>query len=308
MPRRIAPLNALRAFEAAARHLSFTRAAAELHVTPAAISHQVKALEDHFGVPLFRRMTRSILLTDAGQQVLPLLREGFDLLADASQQLAAPKRDNMLTVSAAPSIAARWLVARLEQFRAAEPDIDVRLDASERLVDFSRDGVDLAIRYGNGDYPGLHVERLFSTTVIPVCSPALAAGPRPLRSPADLAGLTLLHFEWDTQDFTWPSWKMWLLAAGAEDVEPDRGPRFNDAGLALQMAVDGHGVALMTDVLAADDIAAGRLVRPFEVTMPMNFGYFVVCPKDRADESKITAFRAWLQAQAAATERGTVSS
>lgn len=307
MSRRIAPLNALRAFEAAARHLSFTKAAGELHVTPAAISHQIKGLEDLFGVPLFRRMTRSILLTDIGQRVLPLLREGFDLLADASQRLATPQRDNMLTVSAAPSIAARWLVTRLERFRAAEPDIDVRLDASDSLADFTRDGVDVAIRYGAGDYPGLHVELLFATTVIPVCSPALAAGPRPLRSPADLSGHTLLHFEWDTLDYTYPSWKMWLLAAGVEGVDSDRGPRFNDAGLALQMALDGHGVALMTDVLTADDIAAGRLVRPFEVTVPMNFGYFVVCPTDRAEAPKIKAFRAWLQDQAAATDRGAVS-
>lgn len=307
MPRRIAPLNALRAFEAAARHLSFTKAAAELHVTPAAISHQIKSLESFCGVPLFQRMTRSIVLTDTGQQVLPLLREGFDLLADASQQLATPRRDNMLTVSAAPSIAARWLIARLERFRAAEPDIDVRLDASDRLADFTRDGVDLAIRYGGGRYPGLHVERLFATTVVPVCSPTLAAGPPPLRAPADLARHTLIHFEWDRQDFTWPSWKMWLLAAGVDTVDPARGPRFNDAGLALQMALDGHGVALMTDVLTTDDIAAGRLVRPFELTLSTNFGYFVVCPRDRVEAPKIRAFRAWLRTQAAATDGSAVS-
>jgi len=307
MSRRIAPLKALRAFEAAARHLSFSKAAAELHVTPAAVSHQIKMLEDYFGIPLFQRMTRSILLTDAGQRVLPLLREGFDLLADASQQLAAPPQDKMLTVSAAPSIAARWLIARLERFRAAEPDVDVRLDASDRLADFGRDGVDLAIRYGGGHYPGLHVERLFATTVIPVCSPAVAAGPPPLRTPADLARHTLIHFEWDRQDFTWPSWKMWLLAAGVDNVDSTRGPRFNDAGLALQMALDGHGVALMTDVLTTDDIAAGRLVRPFALTLSTNFGYFVVCPKERADTPKIRAFRDWLRAQAAATEASAVS-
>jgi len=307
MPRRIAPLNALRAFEAAARHLSFTKAAAELHVTPAAISHQIKGLEESCGVRLFQRMTRSILLTDAAQQVLPLLREGFDLLADASERLTMPRLDNLLTVSAAPSIAARWLIARLERFRIAEPDIDVRLDASDRLADFTRDGVDLAIRYGGGRYPGLHVERLFATTVVPVCSPALAAGTPPLRVPADLAGHALIHFEWDRQDFTWPTWKMWLLAAGVGNVDPARGPRFNDAGLALQTAIDGHGIALMTDVLAVDDIAAGRLVRPFELTLSTNFGYFVVCPKERAELPKIRAFRAWLKAQAAATESSAIS-
>lgn len=306
MSRRIAPLNALRAFEAAARHLSFSKAAEELHVTPAAISHQIKALEEFCGVRLFQRMTRSILLTDDGQQVLPLLREGFDLLADASERLAMPRLDNMLTVSAAPSIAARWLIARLERFRATEPDFDVRLDASDRLADFTRDGVDLAIRYGGGRYPGLHVERLFATTVVPVCSPDLAAGPPPLRVPADLAGRTLIHFEWDRQDFTWPTWKMWLLAAGVDTVDPARGPRFNDAGLALQMAIDGHGIALMTDVLATDDIAAGRLIRPFELTLSTNFGYYVVCPAERAEFPKIRAFRAWLRTQAEATERAAV--
>ncbi|UCH73730.1 MAG: transcriptional regulator GcvA [Rhodospirillales bacterium] len=307
MSRRIAPLNALRAFEAAGRHLSFSKAAEELHVTPAAISHQIKGLEEFCGVRLFQRMTRSILMTDDAQQVLPLLREGFDLLADASERLAVPRLDNLLTVSAAPSIAARWLIGRLERFRAAEPEIDVRLDASDRLTDFTRDGVDLAIRYGGGRYPGLHVDRLFETTVVPVCSPTLAAGSPPLRVPADLARHTLIHFEWDRQDFTWPTWKMWLLAAGVDNVDPSRGPRFNDAGLALQMAIDGHGIALMTDVLATDDIAAGRLVRPFDLTLSTNFGYFVVCPTGRVEIPKIKAFRAWLRRQAEATERGAVS-
>ncbi len=299
MSRRIAPLNALRAFEAAARHLSFTRAAEELHVTPAAISHQIKGLEEYFGAPLFRRLTRALLLTDDGQRVLPLLRDGFDLLAEASARLAAPADDNLLTVSAAPSIAAKWLVTRLERFRTAQPEIDVRLDASDRLVDFARDGVDASIRYGAGNYPGLHVERLFGTTVFPVCSPSLAAGPPPLRSPRDLAGHTLLHVDWASQDETWPNWKMWLLAAGVTGIDATRGPRFNDVAMSTLTAADGNGIALASDILVVDDLAAGRLVRPFELSVAMDFSYFFVCPKENAAKHKVAAFRAWLLSEAA---------
>ena len=304
MPRRIAPLNALRAFEAAARHLSFTKAAEELHVTPAAISHQIKSLEDYCGAPLFRRLTRSLLLTDQGQAALPVLREGFDMLAAASQQMARTLDDHVLTVSAAPSIAAKWLVTRLEGFRRKQPDIDVRLDTTDRLTDFDRDGVDMVIRYGGGNYPGLHVERLFQTTVFPVCSPELLNGPRPLNKPDDLAGHTLLHVDWSSQDVTWPVWRMWLLAAGVDGVDADRGPRFNDAGLILQTAIAGQGVALAADVLAADDLAAGRLVRPFELSVPVDFGYHIVFPREKAEIPKIKAFAAWLHEEAALMGNG----
>lgn len=302
MTRRIAPLNALRAFEAAARHLSFTRAAEELHVTPAAISHQIKGLEEYIGAPLFRRLTRALLLTDEGQRALPLLRDAFDLLAEASARLSAPADDSILTVSAAPSIAAKWLVTRLERFRISHPDIDVRLDASDRLVDFTRDGVDAAIRYGAGSYPGLHVERLFGTTVFPVCSPALAAGPPPLRSPRDLAGHTLLHVDWTEQDETWPNWKMWLLAAGVTGIDATRGPRFNDVAMSTLTAVEGNGISLASDILASDDLAAGRLVRPFEFSVAMDFSYFFVCPKENTGKHKVAAFRDWLLSEAAAME------
>ncbi len=301
MSRRIAPLNALRAFEAAARHLSFTKAAEELHVTPAAVSHQIKGLEDYCGAPLFRRMTRALLLTDEGQRALPLLRGGFDLLAEASDRLSVSIDGNILTVSAAPSIAAKWLVTRLERFRMAHPDIDVRLDATERLSDFDRDGVDIAIRYGGGVYPGLHSTRLFETTVFPVCSPALVAGPRPLASPGDLAGHTLLHIDWRSGDDSWPDWRMWLAAAGATGIDQDRGPRFNDVAMAVQTAIDGHGVALANDVLVADDFAAGRLVRPFEESVSTDFGYFAVCPEGRTSDPRVAAFRDWLLAEAGST-------
>lgn len=307
MPRRIAPLNALRAFEAAARHLSFSKAAEELHVTPAAISHQIKALEDYCGTSLFRRMTRALLLTDAGQAALPSLREGFDLLAGASALLARPREDHVLTVSAAPSIAGKWLVTRLERFRMKEPAIDVRLDAANHLTDFDRDGVDLVIRYGGGNYPGLHVEPLFETNVVPVCSPELLRGPNPLREPADLARHTLLHVSWSSQDVTWPIWRMWLLAAGVEGVDTERGPRFNDLGLVMQTAIAGHGVALVPTVLTADDLAAGRLVRPFELSVPTDFGYYIVCPKEKMKEPKVAVFAAWLREEAAMMAAESVS-
>ena len=301
MSRRIAPLNALRAFEAAARHLSFTRAAEELHVTPAAISHQIKALEDFCGAPLFRRLTRSLLLTDQGQAALPVLREGFDMLAAGSLQLSRQRDDNVLTVSAAPSIAGKWLVARLERFRLRHPDIDVRLDATNRVTDFERDGVDLVIRYGAGIYPGLHVEPLLSTSVFPVCSPELLERGPPLNVPGDLARHTLLHVDWTSQNATWPSWRMWLLAAGVEGVDVERGPRFNDAGLVMQTAIAGQGVALATDVLAVDDLAAGRVVRLFEICVPVDFGYHIVIPREKVESPKVAAFAAWLREEATQT-------
>ena len=307
MSRRIAPLNALRAFEAAARHLSFTRAAAELNVTPAAISHQIKALEEYFGVPLFRRLTRALQLTDEGQAALPRLRDGFDLLADACTILEADRDSGLLTVSAAPSIAAKWLVTRLDRFRALEPDIDIRLDATDRLADFARDGVDIAIRYGGGNYPELSVRQLFATRVHPVCSPGFLKQCPTLRSPQGLAGRTLLHIDWTTQDETWPSWKMWLLAAGVSGVDPARGPRFSDVAMAIQAAAEGHGIALVSDVLAADDLAAGRLVRPFDLSVYVDFAYYVVCPPEKSDVPKVGLFCDWLCAEADATERAALN-
>lgn len=307
MSRRIAPLNALRAFEAAARHLSFTKAAAELNVTPAAISHQIKSLEEYCGVPLFRRLTRALLLTDAGQAALPRLRDGFDMLADACAMLRTDAESGLLTVSAAPSIAAKWLVTRLDRFRDLEPDIDIRLDATDRLSDFAQDGVDVAIRYGGGNYPGLSVRQLFATRVHPVCSPRFLEKCSVLRTPHDLAGRTLLHIDWTTQEDTWPSWKMWLLAAGISGVEQARGPRFSDVAMAIQAAVEGHGIALVSDVLAADDLTAGRLVRPFELSVSVDFGYYVVCPPEKAEIPKVRLFCDWLCEEAETTERAALN-
>lgn len=293
MSRRLPPLNALRAFEAAARHLSFTRAAEELHVTPAAISHQVKALEEHLGVKLFRRLNRALLLTDAGQACLPGLKEGFDRLAEVTERVRAQDRAGPLTVSVLPSFAARWLVPRLGRFVAAHPDIEVRLVASDALADFARDEADVAVRYGGGAWPELRADRLFTEDIFPVCSPVLLAGPHPLRTPADLCHHTLLHDQDLRED-----WRMWLLAAGVSGLDPARGPSFSHTSLLLQAAADGQGVALGRSVLVADDVAAGRLARPFDISLPAGFAYYVVYPERAADRPNIQALRDWLLGEA----------
>ena len=298
MTRKLPPLNALRAFEAAARHLSVTKAADELNVTPAAVSHQVKALEEQLGVTLFRRLNRALMLTDAGQLFLPGLRDGFDRLAEAADKVRAECEGGTLAVSVGPSVAAKWLVPRLDRFRAAHPDIDLRIDATDRLANFAREDIDVAIRYGPGRYPGLRVDQLFAQEVFPVCSRKLCEGPPPLREPGDLRHHTLLHVDWRTQDETWPNWRMWLLTAGVEGVEPTRGPKFSQESMVVQAAIEGHGVALASSVLVADDLAADRLCKPFTLSLPIRFAYYVVAPEAAADRPKVAAFRAWILAEA----------
>jgi LysR family glycine cleavage system transcriptional activator len=253
-------------------------------------------------VPLFRRMTRALLLTDAGQAALPLLRDGFDMLAEGAGRIAARRADDVLTVSVGPSFAAKWLVPRLDRFRAAHSQLDVRIDANDDLVDFRHDGVDVAVRYGSGAYPGLRSDCLFDELVVPVCSPALLTGAHPIRTPEDLRHHALLHLDWRMEDEAAPNWRMWLLAAGVEGIDPTRGPRFNYESMAVQAAIEGHGVTLADRVLVADDLAAGRLVMPFELSLPgpTRFCYFLVSPESTADLPKIAAFRDWILAEATA--------
>jgi LysR family transcriptional regulator, glycine cleavage system transcriptional activator len=298
MARRLPPLNSLRAFEAAARHLSFARAADELHVTPAAVSHHVKALEEHLGAKLFRRLNRAVLLTDAGQACVADLSEAFDRMAAALERLRARGAGGPLTVSTSPALAAKWLVPRLERFQELHPEIDVRVSAAMRLVDFAREDVDVAIRYGTGAYPGLRVELLLTNEVVPVCAPALLEEPPRLRTPEDLRHHTLLHDDTRTSDGAYPNWAMWLRAAGLEDVDPTRGTRFDYPGLVLEAAAAGDGVALALSTVAAADLASGRLVKPFAVVVPTPFAYYVVCPEATAEGPKVAAFRAWLHAEA----------
>lgn len=297
MSRRLPPLNGLRAFEAAARHLSFTRAAGELNVTQTAISHQIRSLEERLGVRLFRRLPRGLVLTEEAQLYLPPIRDAFDQIAAATERLNREQTGGVLTVSMLPSFAARWLVPRLGRFRAAHPDIDLRITASVELVDFARDDVDVAIRRGLGNYPGLWVRRLFGESFYPVCTPALIEGPHGLRRPDDLRHHTLLHDD-DTS-----GWRLWLEIAGVDGVDANRGPIFSDSGMLLQAAVEGHGVALGRSVLVSADLEAGRLVRPFEeLSMPFRVAYYFVCPHTQAERPKVRAFRDWLLQEAAGQE------
>jgi len=307
MSRRLPPLNSLRAFEAAARHLSVSQAASELHVTPAAISHQVKALEDWLGVQMFRRLNRQVLLTDAGQTCLKGLREGFDRLAATVEKVRARSIEGPITITAATSFASKWLVPRLDRFRNSHPDIDVRLDANTALTDFDRDSVDLGIRYGLGRYPGLRCDRLLTESVLPVCSPKLMRGAHPLRRPLDLAHHTLLHIDMPVMGETEPTWEMWLRAAGVREVDWTRGPHFSVSSMAIEMAIAGQGVVLGSDVLCAADLAARRLVRPFAVGLPLDFAYWIVSPAATAARPKVAAFRSWLLAEAQAHEAATAA-
>ncbi len=295
------PLNALRVFEAAARHLSFTKAAEELHVTPGAVSQQIKALEEFIGAKVFRRTNRALLLTDSAQASLPLLREAFDKLEEAARVLAAPGDAKRLNVSVAPSIAAKWLVPRLDRFHDAHPDFEVWVSADMDIVDFAVDDVDVAIRYGAGEYPGLEVELLMAETIIPVCSPRLMLGERPLKSPADLADHTLLHDGAPDKDDSAPTWPMWLKAAGVCGVDGERGPKFNQSSLVIEAAVAGKGVALAKAALALADLEAARLVSPFDVATPSRFAYFIVHPASKGRVKAVRAFKAWLMEEAAAT-------
>lgn len=296
MSHRLPPLNALRAFEVAARHLSFTKAAEELHVTPAAVSQQVKTLEDFAGTPLFRRLTRALRLTDAGHAVLPLLREGFDKLSEAAQVLREREDERVLTVSVPPTFGAKWLVPRLDRFYRDHPELDLRLDATDRRVDFNEENVDVALRYGRGRYPGLVSECLLPEVATPVCSPALLQAAHPLRTPQDLRHHTLLHVQWMMESEVAPNWRMWLRAAGIDDVPAERGPRFNLESMAVQAAIDGQGVALVSGAPVAADLAEGRLVRPFpgEANQATQFCYYLVYPEGQLKRAKVAAFREWI--------------
>ncbi len=305
MARRLPPLNALRVFEAAARHLNFTKAAEELNVTPGAISHQIRGLEETVGRPLFRRHGRATALTEAGERAQPLLRQGLDRLAEAVEAMAPHDDSGILTISSSPSTAGRWLVPRLDDFYAEYPGIDIRIHASLDLVDFGRDRIDAAIRYGQGRYPGLETTLIAADVIAPVCSPALVDGPLPLKTPADLRRHNLIHI--DIAEFIdiYPSWDMWLRAAGVDGVDTRRGSRFGLGELAIRAAIEGQGVALGEQLLVADDLAAGRLVYPFDPALNIypDFGYYFVCPPERRAEPKIAAFRDWVLRQVAAPTR-----
>ena len=296
MLRRLPPLNAIKAFEAAARSESFTRAAEELCVTPGAVGHQVKALEGVLGVRLFRRERQRLSLTEPGREYLGVVRDALDRIALGTARLVQRQGSGVLTVSTSPDFAAKWLVNRLGRFAEAHPGIDLRVSATERHVDFAREEVDLAVRHGDGDWPGLHAVRLCPERLFPVCSPRLVSGRNRISGASDVLKLPLLRLEDEK------TWARWFAAAGIGEPVP-RGPVLNRASMLIDAAVDGQGVALARTALAAWDLLCGRLVRPVDVSLRMANTYWVVCPAAASDAPKIAAFRDWLLAEAAEDAR-----
>ena len=287
--RKLPPLSALRAFEAAARHLSFKRAAAELGVTPTAISHQVRLLEETLGVRLFERRTRQVVTTATGQRLYPVLRDGFDSFARAVEAIAAAPPRRTLTLSATRAFTARWLVPRVAALQEAFPGLDLRLHASDEPADLHAGAADVAIRYGRGPYPGLVAEPLFATRFAPVCSPRLG-----LLRPQQLRRTPLLHFEWRLREADTPTWRRWLERAGVSGVDPERGTRFSDEGHALQAALAGHGVALMSLLLVAEDLESGTLVQPFGPVLE-GHPYHLVYPEAAQARAEVHALGRWLR-------------
>jgi LysR family glycine cleavage system transcriptional activator len=292
------PLSALRAFEAAARHMSFSKAADELHVTPAAVSHQIHALEQDLGVRLFHRMNRSIELTASARVLLPGLTEAFTSIQASVRRLRAHNDTGTLTVTASPSFAAKWLVLRLHRFQEQHPEIDVRISATDGVIDLAKGDYDIAIRYGAGRYPGLEVELLLENEVFPACSPQLLANGPPMRSPQDLPAHALIHDQAVERDPLVPTWSMWLKAAGVTNVPAVSGLSFNNMYLALDAAIAGHGVVLAQSTIAAADLAAGRLVRLFSLALPDPFAYYIVTVPGALERPKVRAFRDWLRCEA----------
>ncbi|MGO4303451.1 transcriptional regulator GcvA [Cupriavidus sp. RAF12] len=307
MSRSIPPLNPLRAFEVAARHLSFTRAAEELFVTPSAVSHQVKTLEENLGVQLFIRDAKALVLTPAGTAYLPAVQLAFKQLADATHRLHSKDRP-ALKVNMPPTFAVKWLIPRMDRFMQAHPEIDLKVSTSNHRIDFERDDFDLAIRYGRGDYPGLYSRLCLPVEVIPVCSPALLQGPAPLNQPSDLKHHTLLHDDSTYTDVSNPDWAMWLEHAGVTDVDASRGPSFWPSHLVINAAISGLGVALVKKNWIEQDLAEGRLVRLFEsIRLPVEFSYFIVFPQERLDDPRIRSFVDWICGETAALRQPAAS-
>ncbi|MDQ8727151.1 transcriptional regulator GcvA [Bradyrhizobium sp. LHD-71] len=292
---RLPSLNGLRAFEAAARHLSFTKAAEELNVTQTAISHQIKRLEEELGLRLFIRQNRTLTLTAEARDYLPGIRAAFQDLRLATERLKRKESENALIVTTIASFAAKWLMPRLSRFQQLHPAIDVRVTTSTELADFSRDGVDVGIRYGHGKWAGLRSDWLMAEELFPVCSPVLLTGKHPIRAPEDLKKHTLLYSSHDMED----DWRLWLTAAGEPlDILKQPSLTFDMIFMTVQAAIDGLGVAVGRTAFVESDLAAGRLVAPFDVTLPIDVGFYLVCPEASADTPKIAAFREWLLATA----------
>jgi LysR family transcriptional regulator, glycine cleavage system transcriptional activator len=296
---RLPPLNALRAFEAVARHSSFARAAGELHVTKAAVAQQVRALEEEIGARLVERHGRGLRLTASGAGAAGPLAEGFALIAKAARAMREGGGRRFLIINSTPSFAATWLVGRIGKFKARHPETDVLIDADPIDEALESGAADALIRWGAGEFPGLAATLLFKEDVFPVCAPRLVAGDDPLRSPEDLARHTLLHLDWNPAHASWPTWSDWLKAAGALKVDARHGVFFNNMAMTLRAAAQGQGVALTSFAIAADELAAGRLVQPFKTSVPTPFGYYFLCRAHEAAAPRIKALREFLTEEAA---------
>lgn len=297
MLRRLPPLNALKAFEAAARHESFTRAAEELCVTQGAVSHQVKALEAELGIKLFLRERQRLVITEAGREYLVVLRDAFDRIGVGTERLVQRQSAGVITVSTSPDFAAKWLVNRLGRFAETHPGLDLRVSATLHHVDFAREDVDLAVRHGDGNWAGLDVVRLCTEQLFAVCSPKLLAGRKRITKPSDVLKFPLLHLD-DSN-----AWAKWFEAVGLQGADHLHGPVLNRASMVIDAAIDGQGIALARTTLAATDLINGRLVRPFAEALRLSKAYWIICPKATAALPKITTFRDWLLAEAASDTR-----
>ncbi|PAY05271.1 transcriptional regulator [Bradyrhizobium sp. UFLA03-84] len=292
MRARLPPLNALKAFEAAARHESFTRAAEELCVTQGAVSHQVKALETELALKLFNRERQRLIITEAGRDYLTVVRDALDRIAIGTERLLQRQNAGVLTVSTSPDFAAKWLVHRLGHFAEAHSGIDLRVSATLHHVDFAREEVDLAVRHGDGNWPGLEAVRLSSEQLFPVCSPKLFSGKRRLNKPADILKFPLIHMD------SRADWNNWLQEAGLDEIRVTHGPLLNRASMVIDAAINGQGIALARTTLAAWDLLSGHLARPFPLSLPLSKTYWIVCPKATANQPKIVTFRDWLLSEA----------
>jgi LysR family glycine cleavage system transcriptional activator len=309
---RLPPLNALRAFEAAARHCSFLKAARELHVTPAAISQQVKAVEEHLDTLLFRRLPRRVELTEIGEVLLARLTPAFGQIFDAVAETQARKAAShgSLLISAPPAFGSNWLLARLPRLQQIHPDLQLRIATRATMADAVMlavgdaddlfEGSDIAIRFGDGHYPGCVAHKLFTLHSTPLCSPALIDGRHPLREPNDLRHHTLLHVQNDVAglDSGWPKWPEWLAAADVRNVNARRGPVFNQVTLAIEAAADGMGMVLSAPLLAAAELDRGRLMVPFHLSLPLKQAYYLVYAQASAARPEVRAFKEWVLAEA----------
>lgn len=291
MPQRLPPLTSLRAFEAAGRRLSFTRAAEELAVTQAAVSHQIKGLEEHLGEALFVRLPRRLELTDTGKKLLPVVTESFDKISAAISRLRQNSGNVTLTLRLAPSFAASWLAPRLEHFRRANPEINLALNHSNAPVDFAREEIDLAVTYGDGHWPGTVADEVLKLDFFPVCSPHYMTGDYPLTDIQNIRFHTLLH------DADYQNWTDWLKLAGLHDIDPAGGTVIDDTNVLTQTAINGFGIALGSQNLIAEHLAAGRLVKPFEPVLQNDFAYYIVCPRSHLELPAVGAFKDWLISQ-----------